>query len=140
MIILGIGGLQGDAACAILKDGELVAAVEESKLARRRTRSSASGDLPEQAIAACLNLAGATPEQVDAVAIVRPIPDSDFHLKLRAQFPNSRIVVVEHHLAHAASAYYASPFEEATILTLDRSGDFRCGSRCLMKRLRFSVE
>ncbi len=36
MIILGIGGLGGDAACAILKDGELVAAVEESKLARRR--------------------------------------------------------------------------------------------------------
>ncbi len=85
--------------------------------------------MPEQAIAACLNLAGAKPEQVDAVAIVRPIPDSDFHLKLRAQFPNSRIVVVEHHLAHAASAYYASPFEEATILVLDRSGDFRCGSR-----------
>ena len=37
MIILGIGGLLGDAARAILKDGELVAAVEESKLVRRRT-------------------------------------------------------------------------------------------------------
>ena len=101
-----------------------MAAVEESKLARRRTRSGGSGELPEQAIAMCLNLAGASPEQVDAVAIVRPIPNSDFHLKLHAQFPNSRIVVVEHHLAHAASAYYASPFEEATILTLDRRGDF----------------
>src|SRR5450432_4708815 len=119
MIILGIGGLGGDAACAILKDGELVAAVEESKLARRRTGCGGSGELPEQAIATCLNLAGARPEQVDAVAIVRPIPNSDFHLRLRAQFPNSRIVVVEHHLAHAASAYYASPFEEAAILTLD---------------------
>jgi len=129
MIILGIGGLGGDAACAILKDGELVAAVEESKLARRRTSCGGSGELPEQAIATCLNLAGAKPEQVDAVAIVRPIPDSGFHLKLRAQFPHSRIVVVEHHLAHAASAYYTSPFEDATILTLDRRGDFRCGSR-----------
>ena len=32
MIILGIGGVLGDAACAVLKDGELDAAVEESKL------------------------------------------------------------------------------------------------------------
>ena len=129
MILLGIGGLQGDAACAILKDGELVAAIEESKLVRRLMRWSGLGKLPEQAIATCLRLADAKPEQVDAVAIVRPIPDSDFHLKLRAQFPKSRIVVVEHHLAHAASAYYASPFDEATVLTLDHGGDFRCGSK-----------
>ena len=114
---------------AILKDGELAAAVEESKLVRRRTHWRPTGELPEHSIATCLELAGAKPEQVDAVAIVRPLPETDFHLKLRAQFPNSRIVVVEHHLAHAASAYYPSPFDEATVLTLDRGGDFRCGSR-----------
>ena len=34
MIILGIGGILGDASSAVLKDGELVAAIEESKLAR----------------------------------------------------------------------------------------------------------
>jgi carbamoyltransferase len=38
-------------------------------------------------------------------------------------------VVVEHHAAHAASAYYPSPFDEATVLTLDRDGDFRCAAR-----------
>ncbi|HXB67119.1 MAG TPA: carbamoyltransferase C-terminal domain-containing protein [Candidatus Acidoferrales bacterium] len=129
MIILGIGGLLGDAACAILKDGELAAAVEESKLVRRSTHTGGVGHLPDHAIATCLNLAGAKPEEVDAVAVVRPIPDIDFHLKLRTQFPASRIVVLEHHLAHAASAFYASPFEEATVLTLDRGSDFRCGSR-----------
>jgi carbamoyltransferase len=36
---------------------------------------------------------------------------------------------VEHHQAHAASAFFASPFEEATVLTLDHAGDFRCGAR-----------
>src|SRR5262249_55965502 len=128
MIILGIGGLQGDAAAALLKDGELLAAVEEAKLARHGGRF-AKGGRPAQAIEACLELAGARAEQVDAVAVVRPIPDSDFHLKLRSQFPNSRIRVVEHHLAHAASAYFPSPFDEATVLALDRGGDFRCGSR-----------
>ena len=112
MIILGIGGIQGDPATAILKDGELVAAIEESKLARRRTQWGGAGEMPGQSIAACLKLAGATAEQVDAVALVRPLPEADFHLKVRASFPASRMVVVEHHRAHAASAYYPSPFEE----------------------------
>jgi carbamoyltransferase len=131
MIILGIGGILGDAASAILKDGELVAAVEESKLVRRRMHWGGPDSLPDHSIATCLELAGAKPEDVDAVAIVRPIPESDFLLKLRAQFPQSRIVLVEHHRAHAASAYYASPFDHATVLTFDRGGDFRCGSRWL---------
>jgi carbamoyltransferase len=51
------------------------------------------------------------------------------HLQLRARFPNSRIILVDHHAAHAASAFYASPFSDATVLTLDRAGDFRCGAR-----------
>ncbi|MEO8594821.1 MAG: carbamoyltransferase C-terminal domain-containing protein [Candidatus Solibacter sp.] len=140
MIILGIGGLLGDAAAAILKDAELVAAVEESKLVRRRTHWGSIDEMPERAIATCLELAGVTPSQIDAVAVVRPIPDSDFHLKLRARFPHSRILVVEHHLAHAASAYYPSPFSEATVLTLDRGSDFRSGSRWHAAGTRMTLE
>jgi len=140
MIILGIGGLLGDAAAAVLKDGELVAAVEESKLVRRRTHWGGLVEMPDHAVATCLQLADAKADQVDAVAVVRPIPESDFHLRLRAQFPNSRIIVVEHHLAHAASAYYPSPFEEATVLTLDRGGDFRCGSRWRARGAHMSLE
>ncbi len=135
MIILGIGGILGDAASAILKDGSLAAAIEESKLSRQAmqagSHSSPTG-LPEQSMAVCLALAGTAPEQVDAVAVVRPFaagPEAALHLQLRARFPNSRIVVVEHHTAHAASAYYPSPFADATVLTLDRAGDFRCGTR-----------
>jgi carbamoyltransferase len=135
MIILGIGGILGDAAAAILRDGCLAAAIEESKLSRQGLKPGAHTGptgLPEQSISACLALAGATPSQVDAVAIVRPFatgPEAPLHLQLRARFPTSRIVVVEHHTAHAASAYYPSQFEEATVLTLDRAGDFRCGTR-----------
>ena len=139
MIILGIGGILGDAASAILSDGELVAAVEESKLTRRHH----GGGLPEQSIAACLALAGARAEQVDCVAIVRPVaagPEGGFHLQLRARFPNSRLMVVEHHAAHAASAFYLSPFDEATVLTLDRAGDFRSGSRWHASGTRLVLE
>jgi carbamoyltransferase len=35
----------------------------------------------------------------------------------------SKLIPIRHHLAHAASAYYISPFDEAAILTLDGAGD-----------------
>ena len=64
--------------------------------------------------------------------VVRPFaagPEADVPPDAARPFPNGRIVVVEHHQAHAASAYFASPFEEATVLTLDHDGDFCCGAR-----------
>src|SRR5262249_38715646 len=72
--------------------------------------------------------------------IARPVPETGFHLKLRARFPSSKIAVVEHHLAHAASAYYLSPFSQATVLTLDRTGDFRCGSRWRAHGTQMTIE
>src|SRR5580700_5707344 len=147
MIILGIGGILGDAASAILKDGRLAAAVEESKLSRQSlqpgARAAGPTELPEQSIALCLSLAGVAPDRVDAIAIAQPFaagPDTSLHLQLRTRFPNSRVVVVEHHTAHAASAYYPSPFEEATVLTLDRAGDFRCGTRWHAAGTQLSLE
>jgi carbamoyltransferase len=128
MIILGIGGILNDPACAILKDGDLAAAVEQKKIARRHQ----PGELPEESVAACLKLAGARPEDVDCVAVVRPFaagPETAFHLEVRAKFVNAQVLLVEHQAAHAASTFYISPFEEATVLTVDRMGDFRCGAR-----------
>jgi carbamoyltransferase len=126
MVILGLGGLLSNAAGALLVDGSIVAAIEESKLSR------AAHGLPQTAIAECLRLAKIAPAQVDCVALARPFsqgPESSLHLALRGQFPNAQIVVLEHHLGHAASAFFASPFESATVLTLDHAGDFRCGAR-----------
>lgn len=130
MVILGLGGLLGDAACALLHNGEIKAAIEENKL----TRVSHPGEVPETAISECLRLARLSRGEIDCVAIARPFstgPEPDFHLALRERFPSAEIVVVEHHQAHAASAFYTSPFEEAVVLTLDHAGDFRCGVRWL---------
>src|SRR5580698_5768040 len=124
MIILGLGGLNKDAACAVLKDGELVAAVEERKVARQFT----AGGLPQAAITNALEVAGLRPADINWVALVRPFAQQ-IHLTLRAQFPNAQTLMVEHHAAHAASAYYPSPFDEAAVLTLDRDGDFRSAAR-----------
>jgi carbamoyltransferase len=124
MIILGLGGINKDAACAVLKDGELVAAIEERKVSRQVT----PGSLPEAAVASALQVARLAPADVNCVALVRPFAQ-EIHLTLRSQFPNAQVLMVEHHAAHAASAYYPSPFDEATVLTLDRDGDFRSAAR-----------
>jgi carbamoyltransferase len=60
--------------------------------------------------------------------VVRPV-DPSLHFSLRELFPRAEVAVVGHHLAHAASAFFASPFEKATVLTLDHTGDFGCGAR-----------
>jgi carbamoyltransferase len=128
MIVIGLGGLLRDPAAAILRDGRLVAAAEQKKLARRFE----PGELPEEAVQAVLKIASVEAAGVDAVAIARPFGDrggSRLQLEVRDRFPKARVVAVEHHAAHAASAYFASPYDEATVLTLDRSGDLRCGAR-----------
>ncbi len=48
--------------------------------------------------------------------------------KLKQNGIEKKVVLVEHHTAHAASAYYASGFKDALVLTLDASGDGICGS------------
>ncbi len=128
MIILGLGGILNHAACAILRDGRLIAAIEEDKL----DRHWAPGEIPHAAITECLKLAGAEAADVDCLAVVRPFsdgPETTLHLKLRSMFPQARLALVEHQTAHAASAYYPSGFEQATVLTFDRAGDLRCGAR-----------
>jgi carbamoyltransferase len=128
MNILGIGGILHDAAATVIRDGELVAAIEQKKL----TRNEAPGTLPVAAIQHCLQIAGLSAGDVGVVSIARPWmtgSEERIHLELRARFPRARMMVVDHQLAHAASAYYASPFDEATVLTMDRLGDFRCGAR-----------
>jgi carbamoyltransferase len=125
MNILGIGGVLSDAAAALIQDGKIAAAVEETKLTRR----SQPGQLPQAAIGTCLNIAGLRPEDVDYVALARPLPPGSGLAAALRQFSKARVVSIDHHAAHAASAYFLSPFENATIITLDRVGDLRCGGK-----------
>src|SRR5579885_1373753 len=139
MIILGLGGLLRDAASAVLKDGEIRAAMEEAKL----NRGHAPGTLPRASIQECLRLAGARPQEVDCVAVARPFTrnaESHFHLELRDRFHNSENVEVENHQAHAASVFFSSPFAEAAVLTLYHSGDFLCGAKWRARGSQIELE
>ena len=127
MLILGIGGWLHDGAAALMRDGRLIAAVEEEKLARQAHR----GGLPERAIGSCLAAGSATAADVDIAALSRPLAagaDNSFHFHLKSLFPKARMVVIDHHDAHAASAFFASPYESARVLTIDGRGDMRCGA------------
>ncbi len=90
MIILGINAYHGDVSAALVRDGELVAAVEEERL--RRIKHCAG--FPRLAIRSCLEIAGITAEEVDHFAIAR---NPRAHVLRKALFalrqrPGARIV------------------------------------------------
>jgi carbamoyltransferase len=147
--VLGINCFSHDTAACLLRDGRIVAFVEEERFNRQRHTKR----FPDTAIAYCLEEGGIGLNEVDAVAFAHR-PGLDFARgaidALRRGSPKrlavqayvdanlarkelgfrrrwgfrGKIVHVGHHDAHAASAFYASPFDEAAVLTLDRGGDF----------------
>jgi carbamoyltransferase len=122
--LVGLGGLLGDPACCVIRTGELASAVEQAKLMRHIR----PGAFPEEAFALALEVAGVRAEEIDCIALARPFAaeaESSALLELRSRFPQSEIVVVDHHEAHAASAYYPSGFQNAKVLSIDRAGDYR---------------
>lgn len=44
--------------------------------------------------------------------------------RMGRDFPPETLLFAEHHMSHAASAYYPSPFEEAVVLTVDGVGEW----------------
>jgi carbamoyltransferase len=66
-IILGINAYHGDVSAVLLRDGQLIAAVEEERF--RRIKHIAG--FPAEAICACLEMADVAPDAIDHVAISR---------------------------------------------------------------------
>ena len=83
MIILGINAYHGDAAAAIIKDGKLIAAVEEERF----NRFKHCAGFPLESIKYCLLTAGVTIEDVDHVGISR---DPSAHLHKKVLFAATR--------------------------------------------------
>jgi carbamoyltransferase len=141
MYILGISAMSHDSAAALLDDSGIVAAIEEGKLARTRT----IGGIPRTAIQFCFERAGITWNDVAHIAVARQ-PSGSFSRQARRaparRAPESqdvaalrrlaggkpdRIKTLDHHMCHAASAFYPSGFERALIVSLDEQGDGRTG-------------
>src|SRR6185312_12162902 len=123
-VVVGLGGLLSDAGCCVIKNGRIASAVEQSKVAKRERFEP----FPDEAFQSALETAQVAASEIACIAVARPFSrraESDTLLSLRSRFPHSEIVVVEHHAAHAASAYFASGFQQSAVLSVDRAGDYR---------------
>ena len=53
---------------------------------------------------------------------------------------NGQLLFSEHHLSHAASAFFPSPFEEAVVLTMDGVGEWATTSAAIGKGNNLQVQ
>ncbi len=133
MIVLGlhggVTGLQHDGAAALLVDGRIAAAAEEERFIRVK---HALGHLPIRAIRAVLSQAGLAMGDVDMVVHTGET-HADLAERVRLYLSHyfghvPRLEMVDHQLAHMASAYYCSGFDRALVLSLDGLGDRKSGA------------
>jgi len=153
LIILGVNAFRADSSAVLLRDGEVIAAVEEE----RYRRSKHWGGFPAMSIRYCLDAAGIDISTVDHIAInqadvetlisqvssklaghpnltlilqqIRKSAESEDALELLAsEFSDHEVRAelhhVEHQTAHLSSAFHCSPFPSATVVAIDGFGDY----------------
>lgn len=139
MYILGInGGVRmgyQDISAVLLKDGKVIAAIEEERVSRVK---HAPHQLSEKAITEVLDIAGIDITDIDIVATHGETWGDDYQNALEGYFKDTfghtpTIKRYHHHTCHGASAYYASGFDEAIVISIDGSGDGVCTQVCLGK-------
>jgi carbamoyltransferase len=151
--VLGISCFYHDAAAALLQDGMLVAAPEEERFTRRKHDSGfpeqsirfcleQAGIQPEEidyvvfyekpfpkferlmtSLFCTWPRSYKTFREAMIVWITEKLWMKDV-IRKRAGVPAEKILFVEHHLSHAASAFFCSPFEESAVLTVDGVGEW----------------
>ena len=169
MYILGISAFYHDSAACLVRDGDIIAAVQEERFTRLKHDAS----FPHNSIKYCLKEAGISPDELQSVvfyekpfikferlletylafapkgftSFIKAIPiwvkEKLFQKSILIKELNktlgetsnwhSKLLFSEHHLSHAASAFYPSPFESSAILTLDGVGEWTTTSLAIGK-------
>jgi len=152
MIVLGLNAYHGDAAACLIRDGVLVAAAEEERFRRikhwaglpseavRWCLREARVSLAEvDRIAVNQDGSANLGRKLAYLAARRPdlslVLDRVRNRHRRERIDDTlardlgetfhgRVDFIEHHLAHLASAYLVSPFQEAVAVSVDGFGDF----------------
>ncbi len=153
MYILGISCYYHDSAACIIKDGQVIAAVEEERFSRKKF----DDDFPKLAIGYCMKEANIVSDDLDCVAFydksvlkferlldnylaVAPRGLSSFlnvipkwlhkriwvkdEIRKHLNGYKGEIIFPEHHLSHAAYTFFTSPFDKSAILTVDGVGEW----------------
>jgi carbamoyltransferase len=152
MYILGVHFKSHDASAALVRDGELLAACEEERFNRQKhTRALPAGAIASCLAEAgiCIDqidhvAVSFNPWLFLPAAFYNTVlgfPKSilflrqtwkDFRKRIGARdeigrvlgIPRKKISFVGHHTAHAAGAFFSSPFKEAAVLTIDARGEY----------------
>ncbi len=154
MIILGINYFFHDSSACIVKDGELIVALEEERF----TRSKHTTSFPTNAVDRCLAYSGLSVSDIDHVAVsIKPskhwfkklvyglslgrkmgpfvkhefvgtlfkqITLNRWYKSFKASGGRAPIHFVEHHMSHIVGSYFLSPYKKAALLSLDGSGEW----------------
>lgn len=134
-LVLGIN-LSHDRSAALVRDGEVIVAIEEERLDRIKHSEGflvqghfekITKTIPMKAITYCLDAAGVGIDDLDLVVGNRPLGDGAVRRILRELPIRDKAKVRAmphpgHHLGHASVAYYPSGFEEAAVLIVDQAG------------------
>ena len=157
--VLGISCFYHDSAACIVIDGKILAAAQEERF----TRDKHTPDFPTESIKYCLEEAGLTIDELDAIVFYdKPLLKFERLLETYYAFApkgllsflkaipiwlkekmflkkqildglkkigdynkkNIKLLFPEHHLSHAASTFFTSPYDEAAILTIDGVGEW----------------
>jgi carbamoyltransferase len=150
-IILGINALHSDSSACIINNGELVCAIEEERLNRKKH----TAEFPILAIEECIKIAGINKNYITDIAInnnpksnilpklfftiknIKMQKDNEFIKRFKSKINLKKFICdklnikknvifhnIEHHLSHIASAYFPSNFNKTNALSIDGSGDF----------------
>ncbi|MCR5344926.1 MAG: carbamoyltransferase [Lachnospiraceae bacterium] len=152
MNILGVSALYHDSAAALICDGQIVAAAQEERFTRKKADRSLPAnaiqyclknmegeldavvyyDNPLLTLDRWLsNIVAVSPDNerildktYDVIFGDRIWVHDNLKRIIGSMGKNDKLLVCEHHVSHAASAFYPSPFEEAAILTMDGVGEW----------------
>jgi carbamoyltransferase len=168
-IVLGINAYHGDSAASVLVNGKLVAAAEEERFRRvkhwagfpseaiRYCLNEARARLSDVSVIAVNSdpkagrrerLAFLVQKRPNLAYVIRQVKTrlkrKSLEDTLAGTFPGERfggtIQRVEHHVAHLASSYYLSPWDQAVAVSVDGFGDFASAAWGLGRRNRIEVD
>ena len=117
MRVLGLGGSNHDFSACIVQDGEVLNMIEDERITRKKYGMGLGISLAKGfSRKYCLQQLHLTMEDIDLVV------GNDILSKVMYKRIDKPVTLINHHLAHAASAFYPSDFEESAILVVDAVG------------------
>ena len=111
-LVVGVSGYEHSAAVAVYDDGALKGVCQQERLTRWRGVGVATGGFPSAALQAVLETVGGREADITEFVVAEP--------SLPPACPRN-VVELDHHRGHAATAFFTSPFQDATVVVCDTS-------------------